>query len=283
MTIKPGTIIGYRKNGLPIRLLAGGSESVPEPVATPPVPAPPGGIPLQQGQTFSYDQLQQRIAEVEGKYNQQLSGLTTQFTSAQEQLAALQKEREERDAAARAEADRLAEEQRKADEEKLSLKDLMAKRDRENEERFAHLNQELARRDALLQKEREFAELERYKTQRLLEAQEPDPQNGHSGIHPQLRDLVGGSTREAIDASINSMLARTAAMLEEMQQLQIQQHAAMPGVSPTAGNIGVMDQQDQTRTYSPEDIANMAPGSEAHMRLRAQYGMGGAANRGMFG
>lgn len=283
MTIKPGTIIGYRKSGMPIRLIAGGSESAPEP--TPSVPNPPAGIPLQQ--SFTREQLQAEIdrarKETEDRFASQLSGLTTQFTGAQEQLAALQAERAERQTAAQAEADRIAAEQRAAEEEKLSLKDLMAKRERETAERFSQLEAELSRRDALLEKERQYAELERYKMSRIAEMQEPNQETGHPGIDPRLVDLIAGSTREAIDASINTMVAKTGAILNDVRQAQMASRAAIPGVSPTAGNIGVMDQQDQTRNYSAEDIHALPPGSEEHMRLRAAYGMGGASNRGMFG
>jgi hypothetical protein len=166
----------------------------------------------------------------------------------------------------------------------MSFKDLLAQRDNEYQSKFQELNGELAKRDALLQKEREYAELERYKAQRLAEAQEPNPAAGHPGIAPQLRDLVGGSTFEAIDASISTMVGKTAAILEEMTQATQQAARAIPGVSPTAGNIGIMDQQDQTRNYSPEDITGLAPGSEEHMRLRAAYGIAGrGSGQGMFG
>lgn len=53
LSMPPGAIIGYRKNGCPIRITGGGSEPAPEPPATPapaapeplpaPAPAPPGG------------------------------------------------------------------------------------------------------------------------------------------------------------------------------------------------------------------------------------------------
>jgi hypothetical protein len=256
------------------------SETTPESI-----PTPPAGIPAVQ--SFSREQLQAAIEqarqETESRFTSQLTGLTTQFTSAQEQLAALQAKETERETAAKAEADRLAAEQRKAEEDNLSLKELFEKRERENQERFGQMESELARRDAMLEKERQLTALNEYKMQRLSEFQDPDPQNGHPGIAPQLRDLVSGSTPEAIDASISTMVAKTAAILGEMQQLQVQQRGLIPGVSPTAGNIGVMDQQDQTRSYDADAINALPPGSEEHMRLRAQYGLGGNQNHGMFG
>jgi hypothetical protein len=57
-SITPGAIIGYRRNGTPIRVIAGGSEGPPEPPAgdppAPPAPAadlaPPAGDPAPGGQ-----------------------------------------------------------------------------------------------------------------------------------------------------------------------------------------------------------------------------------------
>lgn len=40
LPVSPGAIIGYRKNGQPIRVIAGGSETVPEAPPQPPAPAP---------------------------------------------------------------------------------------------------------------------------------------------------------------------------------------------------------------------------------------------------
>src|SRR5690348_11627299 len=47
LTMTPGAIIGYRRNGRPIHPIAGGSEGAPEapPAATPPAPAPPAATP----------------------------------------------------------------------------------------------------------------------------------------------------------------------------------------------------------------------------------------------
>lgn len=48
----PGAIIGYRKNGQPIRLIAGGSEPAPEPQATgAPADAPPASEPTAPAAT----------------------------------------------------------------------------------------------------------------------------------------------------------------------------------------------------------------------------------------
>lgn len=279
MTIKPGTIIGFRKDGRPIHLIAGGSEGVPEPTPAPAAPA---------AATYTHDQFQAAIVqarqETENQFASRIEGLTSQFATAQQQLAALQQERDERQAAARAEAERLTEEQRAAERENMTLKERIEADARDNAARFEQLNAELSRRDALLAKEREMTELNTYRMARLSEVQDPDPVNGHPGIVPQLRDLVRGTTREEIDQSISTMVAKTGAILKEMQEAQEAARVQMPGVAPTAGNIGVMDQMASARNYSAEDISALPPGSEEHMRLRAAYGIGGArSGQGMFG
>lgn len=287
----PGQIIGYRKSGLPIRLIAGGSTPAgPQPTA--PIPTPDrSGIPLHQpqppqspspapGQAFDFGQFQSQLqAERE-----QRERLQAQYAETQQTLQQLQAEREEREAAAQAEADRLAEEQRKAREEEMSVRQLLEQERQERERTAQQFQEELAKRDRLLELNRQEAELNAYKASKLAEVQEPNHQTGHPGIHPRLRDLVTGSTPEQIDASINSMVQRTGDMLEEMMQMQQTAARNIPGVSPTAGNIGVMDQQDQTRTFSDQELQGIAPGSPEHIALRQQYGIAGRGNgQGMFG
>lgn len=290
----PGSIIGYRKNGTPIRLIAGGSTPAePQPGdPTPPTPIPTpatAGIPQHRppapqspapGQNFDFGQFQAQLEQERAERER----IAAQFSEAQQTLAQLQAEREEREAQARAEAERLAEEQRKAREEEMSVRQLLEQERAERERSAQQFQQELEKRDTLLRLEREQAELNAYKAQKLAELQEPNPQTGHPGIHPALRDLVTGSTREAIDASVNSMVQRTGVMLEEMKQDQLSAARSIPGVSPTAGNIGIMEQQDQTRTFSPEDLQGIAPGSPEHLALRQQYNIAGRGNgQGMFG
>jgi vacuolar-type H+-ATPase subunit I/STV1 len=252
-----------------------------------PVPVPPAGIPLTQPSGFTQADLQRAIeaaqAQAEQRFSGQLTQLNSQFQEAQQKLSTFEQERQQALDAAKAETDRLAAEARAAAEENLSFKELLAKRDQENAAKFTQLEREIATRDALLEKEREYAALEAYKAQAINSVREPKPEQGHYGIADQFIDLIHGSTQAELDASISTMVAKTRSILEEMQQVRTQNYAAMPGVSPTAGNIGVLDQQDQVRTFSPEEIAALPPGSPEHMRLRANYGMGGPGNRGMFG
>ena len=49
--VSPGAIIGYRRNGTPVRLIAGGSEPLPQgdpPAGEPQAPAPPGAPPAAE-------------------------------------------------------------------------------------------------------------------------------------------------------------------------------------------------------------------------------------------
>jgi len=239
---------------------------------------------IERGRKDAHDRLYGRI-----------EGLTTDFKTAQAQLAELQAERESA-AEAKARQEQEAAAAAKAKEEnEADLRELIkkanaeaAQRDADYQSRFAQQNEELARRDALLAKEREFADLERYRIQRLAELREPDPENQHFGIAPNLVNIVDarnawGSTKEEIDNTLTLMQTETRAILGEMAQAETAQRAATPGVAPTAGNIGAPEQQASQRQYSAEDIAAMPINSKEYQALRAQYGMARSSGKGIFG
>jgi len=277
----PGTIIGYRKNGSPIRLIAGGSDTGQEPLA--PVQEPT--VPVTG---FSQDQLyaamEKARSEERAKLHTRLESMQSNFSSQEELLKELKAKEDERAAAAAAEAERLAAEQKAAEEEKLSLRQIMDKREQENTAKFLELQHELQRRDAIIQKERERAELDLYRERAVAAAREPRPDQNHFGIADEFIDLVQGSTPEEIDNSVANMVARTRSILEGVQQAQLNAQARMPGVSPNAGNFGPVETAGSTRQYSGEEIAAMDPNSPEFQALRTQYGMGrSTSNRGMFG
>lgn len=288
MTPPPGTILGYTKRGLPIKVQAGGSGGPPElPTPQPPAPVTPGVFTQEQ----LFAAIEKARSEEKAKLYPHIEGLKTQFGDAQEQLRSLQQAEEGRQAQAKDEADRLTAAQKAADDEKLSLKDLIAKRDREaaeyaqaTEAKFGLLQEELNKRDAMLQKEREFAELTNYKVARVAELKEPHPEQNHFGIADEFLDLVTGKTREEVDASISTMIAKTRSIVEGMQQAQVSARAAMPGVSPNTGNFGPVEGAGTTRQYSADEILAMDPDSKEYAALRDQYGIGRSpGNRGMFG
>jgi hypothetical protein len=250
------------------------------PLLPAPPPLPPTAPVVPQG-GFTQEQV---WAAVEAARTEEKNKLYSRLEKTDEQVKTLLTEREERLAREKEEADRLAAEAKAAEDEKLTLKQRFEKSEAEHRAEFDRLNNELAQRDALLDKEREYAALTNYKVAKVAELREPHPESQHFGIADEFIDLIDGATQEEIDNSITTMVAKTRSIVEGMQQAQITARAAMPGVSPTAGNLGPIEQSGGTRTYTAEEIAAMAPNSKEFLALRAAHGMGrSSSNRGIFG
>jgi hypothetical protein len=170
----------------------------------------------------------------------------------QEQMAALQAERDAAAAAERErqEAEAAAEKARK--EEGMEAKDLIAQVRAEMEQKIASERDERERAWALLEKEREFTQLSEWRSQRLA------AEDVRNEIAPSMLRFVSGTTPEEIEASIANAKAATSETLAEIQAAQQQQWNAMPGVSPRAPAMGPIEQQPGQRSYSPDEIKAMS-------------------------
>lgn len=189
---------------------------------------------------------------------------------------------------AKDEAKRLAEVERakqKAAEAELSAKELLDRRqaewqaqreaDRaEQERRLAEIAEQQKVQQALWEKEREMTALAIYTRDAVAANQD--------NIAPELIDLIGGSTKEEVDASIQTMVAKTSAIVEGMRQAQVAQRAGMPGTAPSAGATAVVPGIDTgEQKLTPEDIQGMSMKDFA--ALRQKMGMGASGGRGIFG
>lgn len=228
---------------------------------------------VEKARTEVKDELFGRIDTVQNVLKQQ-----------EDQIKVFNDERESRLAAEKAAVDKTEADRVAAEQEKLTLKQRFDASEQEWAARFAQMQEEMSRRDALLAKERELSELSSYRLTRISELREPNPGEQHFGIHDAFVDLIGGSSKEEIDASLATMVAKTRAIVEEVQQHQELSRTRMPGVSPTGGNIGPIEQQGSQRTYSADEIAAMSPMSEEYQKVRAAYGIGRSqSNRGILG
>lgn len=203
---KPGDIIGYRKDGSPIHLQAGGA---PE----------DGELEQPTGDTVSMTkaELDKLLADARNRaYSDKARARDDErVTAMQAELADLQKERSDREKAAekaRKEAEAAA---RKAAEAELDAKALIekrsaelqaeyAKRDDEWASRFSGLQSQMEQQAAVFAKEREFQELAAYIT--AVVNQYADD------IVPELAKYITGNTKEEIDASLARVLADSAAI-----------------------------------------------------------------------
>jgi hypothetical protein len=229
----------------------------------------------QSGPAFTAEDIAKARAQEKAKLYPQVEKL-------QEELSVLKKEREERQAleAERAakrqarEAERAAE--RKAQEEdEMSFKKLLKTKE---EEFQAQLEQERIEREkaiALLQREREFQELNQYRQQRL-EAE-------RDNIIPELIDLISGNTQEEIEQSIAGLKERSAKIFESVATASQQTRKEMVGTRATLPASGPLDNDSEQRSFSPNDISNMSLADYAKNRAKLLGNNGNNRGQGLFG
>jgi hypothetical protein len=212
---------------------------------------------------------------------QEKAKLYPQVEKLQEELSLLRKEREERQAleAERAakrqarEAERLAE-KKAQEEEEMSFKKLLKTKEQEWEEKLTSERQERERAFALLEREREFQELSAYRQQRL--EQERD------NIIPELVDLISGNSRDEIEQSIAGLKERSAKIFDSVAQVAQQSRKEMVGTRITSPASGPLDNDSDSRTYSPDDISNMSLADYAKNRSKL-LGNSKNSGQGLFG
>jgi len=235
-----------------------------------PTPTPqPVQHSVQTVPTFTAEDLEKVRKEEKDK-------LYPRLQTMEEELKALRADREARE---KAEADALKaseEAVKKAAEEEMGFKELLLNKEKEFNAKIEQMEQDRQKDAALLERERQFSALQSYKSQRMEEKADE--------IMPELRDLVSGNTQEEIDASIDTMIARTSAIFNNIQSAQSQQRSQMRGPNVTAPPAGPMDNDPTYQTLTPEDIKNMSMSDWAKNRDRI---LGAASrnnsNRGLFG
>lgn len=207
---------------------------------------------------------------------QEKAKLYPQLEKTQEELAAVKKILEEQQAkeaeraAKRAErAAAVAEEKKKQEEDEMSFKQLLSNKE---QEWAAKLETERLQREqafALLDREREFQELSAYRQQRL--EQERD------AIIPELIDLISGNNKDEIEASINGLKDRSSKIFESVAQVAQQSRKEMVGTRITSPASGPLDNNSDSLSLTPDNIANMSMADYAKNRSKL---LGGNNNRG---
>lgn len=206
---------------------------------------------------------------------QEKSKVYPQLERMKEEISALKREKEQRDAeeaAAVAEAE--AQARRKAEEE-MEVRDLLSKKEQEFTAQLEAERLERERAFALLETEKRFQELQSYRQQRV--EQERD------AIIPELLDLVDGSSLEEIDASINSLRERSERILESAQQAMQSARRDMAGSRVTAPAAGPLDTDPDNRMYTPDDIRGMSMADYMKNRQRLLGESASSRGRGLFG
>jgi membrane-associated HD superfamily phosphohydrolase len=212
---------------------------------------------------------------------QEKDKLYPQLNKLQEEIGLLRKEREERLAldAQRAEKRKQREAEREAEkkaqqEEEMSFKKLLKTKEEEWASKLETERTERERAFALLEREREFQELQQYRQQRL--EQERD------NIIPELIDLISGNTRDEIEQSIAGLKERSAKIFDSVAQVAQQSRKEMTGSRITMPASGPLDNDSDSRMYSPDDISKMSLQDYAKNRSKL-IGNSKNSGQGLFG
>jgi len=213
---------------------------------------------------------------------QEKNKLYPQMEKMREELSSLKKSEEERIAqeAARKEQRRqrdaeVAAQKKREEDETLELRDLLSKKEAEWQSQLEAERTEREKAFALLEREREFQELQQYRAQRI--EQERD------NIIPDLIDMVQGNTQDEVEASIASLKAKSANIFDSVAQAAQASRKEMQGARITVPASGPLDNDSDSRSYSPENIAEMSLADYAKNRSKL---LGGASNnrgQGLFG
>jgi hypothetical protein len=221
----------------------------------------PAVAPAAQGTPgdarFTAADLERVRQEEKDKLYSRLQKSDERFSSMETELSTLRQEREARLAQQKTE-DEQAEQKRLAE---LTAKQLLDETRASFEEKFANLQQERELERAALEKEAEYNRLKAYAQERVSASRDE--------IAPELLDLVNGNTQEEIDASIETLKAKTQAILDGVRQGQEQTRSQMRGVQPTGfTGMGPLDNESGQRNLSADQIKNMSMAE--YERYRAQ-------------
>jgi len=186
--------------------------------------------------------------------------LYPQIDSLKEELLALKKEKEEEAARRAADAEAEAARVREAALAELDSKSYADARLTELQEQLERERVERERAFALLEREKQYADLQAYR-QEILE-QERD------NIIPELVDLISGNTREELAASVEGLKERSARILDSAQAAMQNARKEMKGTSITTPPAGPMETNSEQRMLSPEEIAALPMNEYAKYRSR---------------
>lgn len=272
---KPGQILGYRKNGMAIRAIAGGADDTPPSNWTNEPPAPPEQPPAR---TYTEEDIQRVRQEEKEKLYKRIENQNKQVKDIQTQLAQIQEAEAQRQAALEEQRKAAEEAQRKAHEDELSAKELIAVKEKEWQAQLAKIEQERQNERVMLDKEREFAQLQAFINKRVTEEQQAQT------IAPELLDLVNGNSPEDVERSIVTLREKTQAILSNVQAAQNVAQSQVRGVS-TAGysTAGPMDNESAQRQITHEELQSMPMSEWAKIRGQVIPSLSGGRDRGMFG
>jgi hypothetical protein len=224
---------------------------------------------------FTADDLAKARAQEKAKLYPQVEKLQEELSL----LRAKEQEREAKDAerkAARAarEADAAAE-RKKQEEAELEVRELLSKKEKEWQSQLDSERQEREKAFALLEREREFQELQAYRQQRL--------ESERDAIIPELIDLISGNSKDEIEQSILGLKERSAKIFDSVAQVAQQSRKEMVGARVTAPASGPLDNDSESRSLTQTDISNMSMADYMKNRDKLLGSTGKNRGQGLFG
>jgi len=207
--------------------------------------------------------------------SQEKEKLYPQIDKLKEELDTIKKEREAEIAARAAEAEAKAKAQQEALESDMDVRSLLKQKESEWQEQLERERQERERAFALLEREKSFADLQSYRTQRV-EAE-------RDNIIPELLDLISGNTREELDSSIEGLRERSAKILESAQSAMQNARKEMTGTRVTTPPAGPLETNMEQRNFTAEDISTMSMNDYAKYRSKLLSPKAQGKSSGLFG
>ena len=216
------------------------------------------------------------LAKVRTQEKDKLYPVVEQLKS---EVAALKKDKDEKAARKAAESEAKATEKAEKNKAKmiedLDAKDLIKLTTDELREQLERERSERERAFALLEQERTYAELQNYK-QNLIEQE-------RENIIPELVDLVAGNTPDEVSASLESLKARSAKILESAQAAMQNARKEMRGTSATLPAAGPLETNMDSRQFTAQDIAAMSMNDYAKVRDKLMSDAARGKSRGLLG
>jgi DNA repair exonuclease SbcCD ATPase subunit len=250
--------------------MAKGNDEVVIPVeATEAFHAEANTVAPKSGKVFTEDEVENIRKQEKDKLYKRLEEAENRYKGMEEQISTLATEREKAIKEATEIARKEEEIRRQREFDELSAKELLKRTedefnvkiknvDAEWQSRFAQIEAERSAQQALLDKERQLREVETYRQRRVHESQDE--------IIPELIDLVAGNSPEEIEASVEILRQRSAAIIESIQQAT--QPSRVRGAAVTSPSVGPMETQTEYQTLNAEDIRNMTMDQYVKMRDR---------------
>lgn len=191
-----------------------------------------------------------------------------------QEVTALKSAQEEEARRLAEEQQRLQDEARRKAEEEMDVRQLLQAKEAEWQSQLEAERQERERAFALLEKERQLAEVQRYRSVRIEEER--------NNIIPELIDLVSGDTAEQIDASIASLVERSSRIISSAQQAAQVARRDMSGARVTSPPAGPLEDYSDSRTMTPDQLRDMTMEEYAQYRSTL-LGRGEGQGSGLFG